>query len=392
MAYGIVVKNNTGGTIFDSTHPLEFGVATGTVTANVTTAAGYYSVPDYCYGHNGYDYSGSNVGTIQEDSSHSYPSGALNRLYFVQQTTTANKYTYLNIGNAYYGTSGDYYVDFTTDMTSFRNTGRSFARNNLNTTTHTIPGVGTITTSKTHISEFTIYARPVSSSYSGSFRIVLEQHVGYGFYDDISGITGKFPAVTANRKFGWTVAVRDHNNTNATFEIMIVNNSGEDYTSINTGSNNNVTSHHTAGTGSHGIQTFTDEDQTFGFRSGSANEQAMILFDSRSLPSQVIIAKDVQPTIDHSLSPQAHTIGSLSSSTTKRWCRMDSTSLWATNRVIVNNSFTREWNMHYKWTNNNTVSLEWRHHDLTTTWSPFKRVNSFLSKHPFTVVEFGEGI
>lgn len=390
MSYGAVVQNSTGGTIFDSTHPLEFGVATGTVTANVTTAAGYYSVPDYCYGHNGYDYNSSNVGTIQEDSSYSYPSGAVNRLYFVQQDTAADKYTYFNVGNAYYGSSGAYYIDFTTDMTSFRNTGSSFARNNLNTTTHTVPGLPTFTAKKTHISEFTVYARPTSSSYSGSFRLVLEQHLGSGFYDGISGITDKFPASSGNRRHGWTVAVRDHNNTNATFEIMIVNNSGEDYTSISESSN--FDTHHLTGSTPYGIQTFTDDDETFNIRSGSANEQSMILFDSRSLPAQVIIAKGVQPTINHSLSPQAHTIGSLSSSSTKRWCRMNATGLWSTDRVIVNNSFTREWNMHYKWTDNNTISLEWRHHDLTTTWSPFKRVNSFLSKHPFTVVEFGEGI
>lgn len=391
MAYGLQIQNNTGGTIFDSTHPVEFGIATGTVTANVTTAAGYYSVPDYCYGHNGYDYSSTNEGNIQEDSSHSYPSGSVNRLYFVQQSTAADRYNHQSA--KYYGTSGNYYVDFTTDMSAFRNTGNTFSRNELNTTTHTIPGLTPFTSDKTHTSEFMIYARPVSSSYTGSFRVVLQRHVGTGFYDGIAGITNKFPASALNRKFGWTVAIRDHNNTNATFEIMITNNSGEDYSSITADSNSSFASHHLAGSTNYGLATLTDDDETFGFRSGSANEQSMILYDSRSLPAQVILAKGVKPnTSSFSLSPQAHTLGSLSSSTTKRWCRMDPTSLWASNRVIVSNSFTREWNMHYKWTNNNTISLEWRHHDLTTTWSPFKRVNSFLSKHPFTVVEFGEGI
>ena len=317
MAYGLQIQNNTGGTIFDSTHPVEFGIATGTVTANVTTAAGYYSVPDYCYGHNGYDYSSTNEGNIQEDSSHSYPSGSVNRLYFVQQSTAADKYKFQNAEN--YGTSGSYYVDFTTDMSAFRNTGNTFSRNELNTTTHTIPGLTPFTADKTHTAEFMIYARPVSSSYTGSFRVVLEQHLGAGTYDDIAGITNKFPASPLNRKFGWTVAIRDHNNTNATFEIMITNNSGEDYSSITADSNSSFTSHHLAGSASYGLLTLTDDDETFGFRSGSANEQSMILYDSRSLPAQVILAKGVKPnTSSFSLSPQAHTLGSLSSSTTKR--------------------------------------------------------------------------
>tara|TARA_R110000868_G_scaffold34278_3_gene123871 strand:- start:495 stop:773 length:279 start_codon:yes stop_codon:yes gene_type:complete len=72
-------------------------------------------------------------------------------------------------------------------------------------------------------------------------------------------------------------------------------------------------------------------------------------------------------------------LGSLSSSSTKRWLRMDSCN-------AIKLYGTTNWTAKYAWGSNNNISLAW-----SVGGGGFTLSNTFATDLPFAVAEFGVG-
>lgn len=213
----------------------------------------------------------------------------------------------------------------------------------------------------------TIYARPVSSSYSGEFCLQVD-----------SG--GSDPSDRYNNR----VRILDKASGSNTFEIVIAM-PAKDWGGI-TG-----TKAHQSGTSSYGCEAYTAGGQKF--HSASTAGQ-FLTYSSLGRPSKVSLAKGVAAGGN---SVSTTSLGSLTTSTTKRYCRMTGTQYGSVEYV---SGVSSEYRQHYSWASNNSVSLKWT--NIATATSPSHLFYSGRAtifgdnygggKHLFVIADFGLGM
>lgn len=358
MAYGIEVLNINGGTVFNSTHYVEMGAYTGTVNAGAK-----FDIPDWCFGldqrvvvanrihtrkHTGVSYSNVNeIAIMFQDTS------GFTRVYDTPSTINYNNATIVSRGNIQ-GANGSNYTNawhvytMSEDMSGIRTTS------------------GTSTIGQTEFSTYnpSIYVRPTSSSYSGKFWSELRQHATTDSGFDSSDALNTY------------LTIHDSVSGTNQFEVMVA-------LPANVWGGVSGTKAHTAGTDNYGLQSLSTTGQKHTPNGPSVQFTA---FDSRGRPSKIFLTKKVAlPT----KTVTNVSMGSLVTSSTKRWCRMNGTEFF----LVDNSNYPTYgfWHWMYQWNSNNSISLTFNK-DVLTSYSTTDFTNSLTSDTFFAVANFGLGL
>ena len=142
------------------------------------------------------------------------------------------------------------------------------------------------------------------------------------------------------------------------------------------------------GATTYGVQCFTTYDQKY---TPAHTAGPFTTYDSSTRPAAVILAKSYAGGTAGTAG--TFSLGSLNSSTTKRWCRMGATELY---KSYLGSSPYKWWKAVYKWNSNHSISINWRAAETTGlpsggTYTTFVAFSTYASKFPYAVVEFGEG-
>ena len=385
MSYGIEVFNSSGETVFDSTHPIQLAAYNSTVVGtdiNVTaTGSSLITLPDYLFGDDQHLFLGAGndwdvyTGTMVSGGTYTnnrqiavkaqpilvtifggsyaianppYAVGDETRLRTTAGTVidqvdttsgpglaggtyafnvTSPGATLADFANAYFIVESD-----SVNMTSYRTSGTTLNLQMKNTSYFAYPQ---------------IWARPVSSSYSGRFAMKVD---------------------------GRSVSIIDYTGNNNSFEIM-VSVPGEVFGSITS-----TTAHHLTGNDAFGLTAVTDDQQQY---TSAHPTETHVTYDSRTYPAKPIISLGAEGTTAGT--NQTFTLGTLSSSTVKRWCLMDNTVYY---KNVSASSFS-VWTLQYNWTNNSSINLLWREGFVDSTGGSI--FDTMVSKGLFSVAEFGDG-
>ena len=365
MAYGIKILNIDGGTIFNSTNYVELGAHTGTVNSYVSGASGTkFNIPDYCWGMD----QKVSLGTVSRQRRHQYT--AYNNVYqialYINISDVLKNYDTINYGGSdnsatvvsadattFNPSSGVYYKVFTMseDMSGIRTTS----------------GSSTIALSEYKTYNPSIYIRPTSSSYSGRFWATLRRHtalVGNPTSDWVAG-----------DRLNYYLTVHDSASGSNQFEVMVA------LPSYVWGGISG-TKAHTSGTSGYGLQALSTTGQKH-TPSGTAGQ--FTTFDSRGRPSKIILTEKV--ALPNKQVTNA-SMGSLVTSTTKRWCRMNGTELYLYDHLT---SPVSHWHWMYKWDSNNSISLQ-LNNDVLSGHTNYGFTNTLKTPHFFAVANFGLGL
>jgi len=385
VSYGIEVFNSAGKTVFDSTHHVELAAHNATVVGtdiNVTpTSSNLLTIPDYLFGDDqhlflsaGSDwdvYTGTMVsgGTYTDNKQLAVKAQAYEVTLFgstfpispqpyaydtdyrvrnssstviddLNTTSTSSggmnqgPFNVANAGNNVSDYDNAYYLIKTdsVNMTSYRTSGTTVNLQRKDTSFSAFPQ---------------IWARPVSSSYSGRFAMRVD---------------------------GRDIYITDYTGNNNSFEIMVA------IPAQVFGSITSTTAHRLTGNDPYGLCALTDDQQQY--TAGHPTE-THLTYDSRTYPVKPLISIGAEGTTPGT--NQTFTIGSLSSSTVKRWALMDYT-LYYKNDPSVSFSV---WTLQYNWTSNSSINLLWR--QGYTDPSGNSIFDTMASKALFSIAEFGDG-
>lgn len=364
MSYGIQVYDGGGATMFDSDNLVEMGAYYFTCTGNTALP----DIPNWVSGFDSKHQIGSDFTRTQQNvsySSYTYGGGATfngvgdNYLAFdydaspypaVGQIMTIGSNEYSVIGSPTtsnhiynYGTANFYidytnathYIPFDQDMTSLRNStaSRTFG-------TYEIPSYTT-----------TLWVRPYSSSYSGSFGLA---HVNgsllnpIGIYDSTGSTTNTFEVMVTVSAAGWG-AIDD---TRPKF---------------------------LAGESTYGINCRTGANKR---HTPNSPLTQFTTYDSRTRFGQIVLSKGWGGGT--SSSNTTFSLGSLSNSSKKRWVRID-----ATKYIKIGSSGSSQvfYSSKYQWNSNNSISLVWN----TNGGGQFALQDTYVTDLPYAVAEFGVG-
>jgi hypothetical protein len=340
MSYGMEVLDSNGKTVFNSTDFVELGSHYAIISGGDTVP-----IPDWCKGGD----ASYQTGTYSRTNTNSwfYESWETTSLHFPYDTSKTTPsvndemthlgvvytVTSVNIANVVYdfntGTfdysNAVWRVFFDKSTVSFRNTNavRSFAK------------------VEKYIARPVVYARPLSATYSGSFQI-------------FNGV------------------LKDYASGTNSFEIIIAN-SAEEWGSID----ETRTTHYLSGSAVYGVRGLTANTERY---TPNSPVTSFVTYDTRTRPVKVLLAKAWFGGT--TFVPTTFSLGSLNTSTTKRWCRMNSTEL----RKVK--GYNEAWTVRYTWSSNNSISLAWGE----ASNSAVIEYTSYTTNAPYAVVEFGEGI
>ena len=373
MSYGMEVFNSAGETVFNTNDYVELASANFTIVGtdldNAPGGTGLVSIPDYCFGDDVNDYLGSGTNFQSKVIS----SSAYSTVYQMAIETDA----YFLTGVGWYASAGPavdsklfqymYSNGFVTAVgavqgmsgdgsqeahyaNAYRIVTMTINVSNLRTST----GTRNFKTLTNYIARPVVYARPLSSSYVGEFALR-----------------------TLDRKI-WII---DYTGGNNTFEVMVAN-SAEEFGSISNAAKQ------LGGATTYGVQCFTTYDQKY---TPAHTAGPFTTYDSSTRPAAVILAKSYAGGTAGTAG--TFSLGSLNSSTTKRWCRMGATELY---KSYLGSSPYKWWKAVYKWNSNHSISINWRAAETTGlpsggTYTTFVAFSTYASKFPYAVVEFGEG-
>jgi len=386
MAYGIEVYNSSGQTVFDSEHYCEFAAFTGTVNASTGTSGTQYrlEVPDWTYGWDKALALATQTVQCGVGSGPGYNS-KFEMSVKVQNTSgttvSFNKGDDINFNGAHvegrsagtYGTTGTYpnldfsnaysIYTFSKDMTSIRNSAhnRTFTPYEVSTN---LP---------------TVYARPTSSSYSGQFWGGLTSTGGPSIITIVNGsvVYSDNPNYDSTSKVNRAVFIRDSVSGAQQFEIIVA------MPAYSWGGVTG-TKAHTSGTGTYGL--FSGTDTTKKYTPNSSTTQ-FTTYDTRGRPSKAALT--TSQAVPSSFSTINVSMGSLSTSNTKRWCRLDGTEFIKqdTSSGYPNYNW---WGWTYNWSSNNSISLTFTSGADRSTG--YALTDTLASKQFFAVSDFGLGL
>jgi len=376
MSYGIEVFDSVGATVFNSNMPIELAAFNGTVVgtdefSSAPSGTQLLTIPDYLFGddQHGYAATGENHTVYQPTSS--YPTYSNNKQIAFDITSItqggASGFFFViaegapNIGSMLRTTSGTdidtvasaTLAGFTSDgslVSHYTNAYWLIEVTSANISSHRVDNATKVSHpyDDSFKTDMIYYARPVSSSYSGRFRLAISN---------------------ANR----TAAIYDATGGNNSFEIMVAM-KASDYGSITS-----TTAHQLAGNMSYGLRAVTAADQKY---TANSTAEPHLTFESATYISKAFLTKGYSGGTTGTNSTQS--LGSLSTSSNKRWCRMNSTIRFKVQTVFPTNFL---WYVYYQWNSNNSISLSWRHGATAFVLS-----STMNSKAPYAVVEFGDGV
>lgn len=379
MAYGIEVLDSNNKTVFNSNNFCELIAYKATVVDG-----SWLAIPGWCYGQD-QDVAGTNISVANKTTSAMTASGGqyanVYQIAFPYNGTAAQDYNnykwdQYNVGIQYLSEGASYGITYSGTYPN-----GSFVYTNayrIYTTTADVSSLRSSTSNRT-LTPYTkyefqpvIYARPQSGSYNGDFCMQ----------------TSSMPLVNAgsinrNDRYNRVIRILDKASGNNTFEIVVAM-PAKDWGGVS------GTKAHQAGTSAYGIEAFTAGSQQF--HSGSTAGQ-FTTYSTLGRPSKVLLAKGVGPG---SNSVATTSIGSLTSSSTKRYCRMTSTQY---GHVETVSGTTAEYRQHYDWASNNSIGLKWT--NIATASSPAHFsysgrstiiFDNYLGKQLFAIVDFGLGM
>ena len=348
MSYGVSVSDVNGATIFDSSHPIE--MASYYFTCQGNTA--FPSLPDWITGKDSryavssfsrtnvagamYGYSTVNNNytlAFPYDVSKFMPNDSVMTVAGVEYTVT-NRTILGAVAGANFVidfTNATEYYHFDKDVTAFRSVAASRA-----IVRYEEPNYG-----------YTIYARPLSATFIGQIGF---GRLTSGLYDP-SGITDSTGSTTN------------------TFEVMVAS-SAKAWGAIA----DTRTAKFLGGMSNYAIACQTGQTER---HTPSGPLVSTTTFDSRTRIAKMILAKGYGGGTAGTNS--SFSLGSLSSSSTKRWLRMDSCN-------AIKLYGTTNWTAKYAWGSNNNISLAW-----SVGGGGFTLSNTFATDLPFAVAEFGVG-
>jgi hypothetical protein len=386
MAYGIEVYNSAGQTVFDSEHYCEFAAFTGTVNASTGTSGTQYrlEVPDWTYGWDKAHALTTQTVQCGVGSAHTYnnkfemsvklknTSGT--DVIFTKGTDINFNGAHVHSRGAQYGVTGNYYTGFdfsnayyvytfSKDMTSIRNSAhnRTFTPYEVSTN---LP---------------TVYARPTSSSYSGQFWGGLTSTGGPSLQTYVNGsfVYTDNPNYDSTSKVNIGVYIRDSLSGAQQFEIIVA------MPAYSWGGVTG-TKAHTSGTGTYGLFCGTASDKKYTPNSSTTH---FTTYDTRGRPSKAALT--TSQAVPSSFSTLNVSMGSLSTSSTKRWCRLDGTEFIKqdTSSGYPNYNW---WGWTYNWSSNNSISL--RFTSGADRGTGYALTDTLASKQFFAVSDFGLGL
>jgi hypothetical protein len=383
------VFNSAGETVFNTNDYVELGSANFTITGtdldNIPSNTGLVDIPDYCFGDDVNDYLGSGINyqsivisssgysTVYEMAvrvttiyntffamfmstsgpavgdklfQYMYTNGLVTA---ANNTGLVNSSTMNSASSGVYGVTGD-----GSQVSHYANAYRVVTMSINVSSLRTSTGTRNFKKLTTYAAKPVVYARPLSSSYVGEFALR-----------------------TLNRKI-WII---DYTGGNNTFEVIIAN-SAEEWGSISNASRQ------LGGAQTYGVRCFTSHDQKY---TPVHTAGPFLTYDSSTRPAQIMLVKGYAGGTPGTTA--TFSLGSLNSSTTKRWCRMGPTELYKSN---MQSSPYRWWKAVYKWNSNHNISVNWRAAETTGipyggTYTTFVAFATYASKFPYAVAEFGEG-
>ena len=381
MSYGAQILNSAGETVFDSEHFVELATASFTVvgTDYNTTASGtgLVSIPTRCF----VDDVNFFVTPGRSFNLKSISSGSYQNVY--QLAVKANTTSFIFDGVTYINGSSPYIGDKIVTATSstigevtavsaiIGRTGPSGSNGNWTQSDYTnayyLVTIGTTNVSSYRSSSAQIYSqtktsyvgvphvwvRPLSSSYSGDFGLQMSS--------------------------GNKISIVDYTNANNTFEVIITN-SAQEFGGIA------GTSKYLAGGSTYGVKALTAADQKY---TTSHPFEQHTTYDSGSYVVQILLAKALDHGPTNNGTSYSYSLGSLTTSSIKRWCRMDSTQYYANN--TADTTYPKDIKkMVYQWASNNNIQVKWRvaYQDTTAGFI----FDNYTTKQPFAVAEFGAGV
>lgn len=363
MSYGIEVFNSTGKTVFDSNHYVEIGAHTGTVNSTETFTSAFgenkFMLPDWLFGYDQLvELTGINHAIVTSGVAFNNAfeirvkledtNGQLRTFQIGSRLTgTTNPAYIVSVGSTQGAVSAGpptYAVDFsnayqvltmTRDMTAIR--GSTTARTNYPYE------VGEVRP--------TVWARPTGSftgrfSGGGLYRITDPTHADFDHSSRLNAYT----------------YIATSGSTATQFELMVT-------LPAYAWGGVSGTKAHTSGTGGYGVSASTDATKK---HTPSGSTVAFITYDNRGRPAKGLLTttEDYPSGSANNYTVQNVSMGTLTTSNTKRWCRLDGTSL---NRVDTRNYPTYNyWSWAYDWQGNSNISL-----DFTNTC--YSGANAFVN-------------
>jgi hypothetical protein len=376
MTYGIEILNKEGGTVFNSTNYVELGIHTGTVNSYVSGGSGMkFDIPDYCFGFDQMVVTGTFSAqrfTSFDWASSGWPDSAI-ALYITNmpgQLSTLQSINYGasdNVSNiigfdatTYDDGTGAYYkiIQTSQDMTGIRNTA----------------GSSTLSTMEWKRYEPSIYIRPTSSSYSGKFWAIMRNHTSY-----VGLPTSDYDQADALNVY---LEIHDSVSGSNQFEVMIAQ-------PADVWGGVSGTKAHTAGTSTYGLHSRTEGGQK---HTPSGDDVQFTTFDSRGRPSKILLTRKAGLPFEQVTNLA---LGSLATSNTKRWCRMNGTSLYLHDHTNGFGSSSTYWHWLYKWDSNSSISVQLNNdtgQDYYATLPIYPFQDTLTSQQFFAVADFGLGL
>ena len=378
MAYGAVVFDKDGRTIFNTNNGAELVAFKGTCSGFL-----WMDIPGWCFGQDQDVFDTSSNFTKNAIYSGSYTKP--NEVFFPWDGTAGDfldgtekivNGTNTLLLNGRTGTGGITYPA-PTYTPNYDNAWQSYTTSGSfgsHRPTHpSNPVSWTLTPCTTYKNPVTIYARPQSASFVGKFCMQDDSNAqAYGSNLD---------------RYNHRVRIMDSVTTPTayqTFEVIVCV-SAKDWGGIS------GTKAHQAGASGEGIHALGPGGAQF--HSASPVGQ-FTTYHTAGRPSKGHTHKAV--TANSTASATTTTLGTLPNDTRKKWCRMSGTNY---GEIFNVSNVTREYRHHYNWVSNTNISLIWQpieeyyipQHVFYSGRSTIFQKN-YYGDHLFAVVDFGLGV
>ena len=238
-----------------------------------------------------------------------------------------------------------------------------------------------------------VYARPQSASYSGQFCLYLGV-TARGFANVFSASSENFPPKSGQLPLngGYTYAntfgILDLTGGNNIFEVALVD-SGY-VVGYYEGAQSSGSSNYGFEIYSQSVLEIVLTESVFPLSNSVISTTEALNFTSANRPIRFIASKGV-PDSSVSWGTQTDfTIGTIPTSTTKRWVRMTDTLAWKRGGSFGSET---EYRMTYNWASNNNISLRWRlANDAMSDPYGIIQTGRYEYDKLFAIAEFGDGL
>lgn len=240
-----------------------------------------------------------------------------------------------------------------------------------------------------YIGGLEIWARPQSASYSGQFCLYFGIGVRkrYGGLENFPPVSGQLP-LNGDYTYANAFAILDLTGGNNTFEVALVD-SGY-VVGYYEGAQSSGSSNYGFEIYSQSVLQIVLTESVFPLSNSVISTTEALNFSSALRPLRFIASKGV-PDSSVSWGTQTDfTLGTIPTSTTKRWVRMTDTLAWKRGGGFGSET---EYRMTYNWASNNNISLRWREaNDAMGDTYGLVQTGRYEYDKLFAIAEFGDGL